>query len=387
MNSKILFVTDKIRPGGGPSGYLYNLKNGFKRIPTINNEVDFLSFNDSNERHSSEANNSKTNIIKEIIKKITFDLPSVINHYLFLKKNIDLKTINKAMEYDHVIIHGQNCFFLAKALKKQGVNYSVMLHGPTPLCDEGLMNLKEKQKKNSLFYHWLKFIDRYLLTNSQFIFSPSINAMDGYVDIFRKQLLPEKMKYIFSGVSQPCWSKEKAEVRRELNVSDKDCFILYAGRYVDHKGFDIYLECADLLKYKEHFKFFCAGDGYLKESINKRVCDLGWRKDVHDLINACDILVIPNKQTYFDLLPIEAAALGTLIITTNVGGNKQLSELLPDVYISEPSASCIAEKIKTIAESTEEGGFYSAGNMEVYNNKLTDYHMAERWSNIIKELK
>lgn len=384
----VLFITDNIRPGGGPAGYLYNLRNGFDKIKIDGCNVDFYSINNSEERHSSESSSSINGCLKKKLKRYLFDIPSVINHVFFLKKKIDKDIFDIASKYEHVIIHGQNCYFLARELDKKNVPFSIMLHGPTPLCDEGMMDASEKIKKKSCYYYWLKHIDSFLLRKSRYIFSPSLNAMDGYKCHFSELLLPEKMKYIYSGVSNPTVVNSRVVIREQLNVNNSDVLILYAGRFVDHKGFDLYLDCANYLSVPEHsnIKFYCAGDGYLKNRININVVNLGWRKDIHDLINACDLLVVPNRQTYFDLLPIEAAALGCMVISTDVGGNKQLCNILPDLYLTAPSSIELSNKILAIVDNNTNHEYFSSGNRSAYLNQLTDVCMANRWVETIRGL-
>ena len=55
---------------------------------------------------------------------------------------------------------------------------------------------------------------------------------------------------------------------------------------------------------------------------DERWIEVGWTDEPHSLTNASDCLVVPNRQTYFDLVILEGLSLGIPIVTSMTGGNK-----------------------------------------------------------------
>ena len=53
---------------------------------------------------------------------------------------------------------------------------------------------------------------------------------------------------------------------------------------------------------------------------------MGWVNYASKLISNCDLFILPNKETYFDLVALEVLRAGTPILLTLTGGNKFLVE-------------------------------------------------------------
>ena len=116
--------------------------------------------------------------------------------------------------------------------------------------------------------------------------------------------------------------------------------ILFLGRLADKKGVKYLLEAAKILENKD-IKFLIAGDGPLRKeleefvNINKlqdKIQFLGYipGKKKINLIKSCGIFIIPSIATKYgdrEGLPVsllEAMAASKPIITTNVGGIKDI---------------------------------------------------------------
>ena len=50
--------------------------------------------------------------------------------------------------------------------------------------------------------------------------------------------------------------------------------------------------------------------------------EVGWTNDPHSLIAASDVFVLPNHETYFDLILLEVLSLGVPVVMSRTGGNK-----------------------------------------------------------------
>jgi glycosyltransferase involved in cell wall biosynthesis len=118
------------------------------------------------------------------------------------------------------------------------------------------------------------------------------------------------------------------------------------------------------------------------------VKNLGWRSDIHDLVNAVDLVVIPNRSTYFDLLPLEVSAVGRCIVSTLTGGNRQLKDILPDLFLADKAnEESLVEAVQAAARRVQESGSISDANIRAYLDNFTTAHMARSWSERIESLK
>ena len=108
-----------------------------------------------------------------------------------------------------------------------------------------------------------------------------------------------------------------------------DAFVVsYVGRHNSIKGYDILKKIGeDILRKHDNVYFLIAGREEPMQGLdNKRWIEVGWTDDPHSLIAASDVFVLPNRETYFDLVMLEVLSLGTIIVANNTGGNKYFSK-------------------------------------------------------------
>ena len=112
------------------------------------------------------------------------------------------------------------------------------------------------------------------------------------------------------------------EFRSMHGISKDTIALAYIGRKNKIKGYDVFCQTALNLKKSDKFVFLSAGGGVIKTPQSSNIIDFGWTSDPGSILNACDYVVAPNKETYFDLGIIQALSLNKPIITTPTGGNR-----------------------------------------------------------------
>ena len=55
-----------------------------------------------------------------------------------------------------------------------------------------------------------------------------------------------------------------------------------------------------------------------------------WTNDPHSLINASDMFILPNKETYFDLIMLEVLSMGKIVLATNTEEINILRDLISE---------------------------------------------------------
>ncbi|MEK7501446.1 MAG: glycosyltransferase family 4 protein [Patescibacteria group bacterium] len=134
--------------------------------------------------------------------------------------------------------------------------------------------------------------------------------------------------------------------------------IISAGRLVPWKGFQTLI---GMMRFLPDWKLFIAGDGpmkdelestIIKDDVKDRVCLLGQipRKELIEKIQKSDIFVLNTSFESFSFQIVEAMAVGTPVITTNIGN---LAEIIDNersgILIAPNDEQVIITNIKRLS--------------------------------------
>jgi glycosyltransferase involved in cell wall biosynthesis len=141
-----------------------------------------------------------------------------------------------------------------------------------------------------------------------------------------------------------------------INSKKNDIFTITAiGRLDKIKGFDILIK--ESKKITHDFRLNIIGDGDERENLDKIIKDLnlekqvkllGFQKNIPEIINNADLVVMSSLSEGFSLVMLEALFYAKIFISTKVSGCKDL--LSEDLLIDE---FFIAKKINNIIENHE----------------------------------
>lgn len=134
------------------------------------------------------------------------------------------------------------------------------------------------------------------------------------------------------------------EARRSLGI-DTDAFVVGSvGRIERVKGTEHLVTAARAVCARhEKAVFVLAGEGQLRTVLEKRVRQwnlekrirfIGWREDVHALLNAFDLFVFPSLNEACGIALLEARANGLAVIAAASGG-------IPDVARDDPGVELV----------------------------------------------
>lgn len=150
------------------------------------------------------------------------------------------------------------------------------------------------------------------------------------------QLPPSGATVIYNGIdlSRAVPTRPAEEVRQELGASPDQPVICNIGNVSHRKGQDV-LICAMAHVLRDFPGAVCwiVGTTTLEPDTTRRLLDLvhkmdlehqvrllGFRPDVADIMNACDVFVLSSRHEGFGLVLAEAMALCKPVVATNVGG-------------------------------------------------------------------
>jgi len=178
--------------------------------------------------------------------------------------------------------------------------------------------------------------------------------------VTREAAPPEKIHTILNGIDlervRLSSAGAPAQVRRELGAEGA-YLLLIAARLHPEKGYHHLFRAMARLKgaLDRPVLLLVAGRGELEQSFRDEVralgCEdvvrfLGFRRDVHDLMAAADLFVLPSVAEAFGLVLAEALYLGTPVVATRVGGIPEVvRDGLDGILVPPGDSDALAEAI------------------------------------------
>lgn len=316
---------------GGPCGYLYNIK----------------SFIDSESINGIHFYQTAPFREWPLISKVSYYIPTYIRLHFpslrrfgffvdvffkyFVKCKLSKNDILELKQYDFVHVH-QPVEILQYFYNKTKVKAKIILttHNPEPYIDElaGLYNCKEYLNKHKKLRNYLikRELKAYEIADN--IMFPAKEARepyellsDLYQDAFQKYNY--KFFYVPTALGNVEPKFDNNHILTNYRIPSSALKICYIGRHNAIKGYDLLKESAKKLWEKGIEAYFVIGgkEGPLYRLEDKRWIELGW-VDTATLLNEVDLFVLPNQNTYFDLIMLEVLRQGTPVVASYTGGNK-----------------------------------------------------------------
>ncbi len=326
MNSqkKILIATGIFPPEiGGPASYGKTLANKLKD----STDVSILTY--SSCFHFKEDKDQPYKIVR-VWKKI----PKGLRHWNYFLKVLFLAKKNNIIFALNAVSAGVPAMYAAKITKKK---FFVKIVGDAAwerAINKGktslLLNDFQGSKKSGLIG---------MLHNLQ---CKVCNSADGIIvhseylaDIVHGWGIPkEKIKVIYNGVDFRPSDMTKEEARRKIGIFGHS--ILSIGRLVPWKGFRMLIKIMPkLFEINQAFRLIIVGDGPDREILVSMIRNLGLEKKVFLVgrksqselaiyLAAADMFVLDTGYEGFSHQILEAMVAGVPVITTAVGGNKEI---------------------------------------------------------------
>ncbi|MGP6204412.1 glycosyltransferase [Microbacterium sp. F2] len=281
---------------------------------------------------------------------------------------------------DVVVFHGfqrNRRMRVARRLRRTSI---YMPHSPSVAADEYLM--LQRLSGNTIdasMVDKLREGERLLFAMSDWVVFPCVEASSEYIASFGNELAQKRVSYIASGVDG------LSSMGHSNTQHSPEPVVLFVGRYVTHKGYDLYLSAArEISNEGVSARFESLGVGPIEASDNC-VVDLGWSENPGEHIQRASVVVVPNRIAYFDLLPLEVASLGKPLVLTAVGGNIAQAKALPhSVMVDTDSLSeGIIEALNRIRADPRWGW----ANRDVFDAEFTSVEMARRWLSFIRRVR
>jgi glycosyltransferase involved in cell wall biosynthesis len=168
-------------------------------------------------------------------------------------------------------------------------------------------------------------------------------------ELLRHGAKPDRVRTILNGIDQKRFTRDPARtplVRASLGLDPGTTVIGAVGRLESEKRFDVLIDAVAALRTAQsHVTLMIVGDGSLRGALASQIdrlqlgqsCRLlGHRDDVVDLHHAFDLFVQSSDYEGTPNAVLEAMALGTPVVATDVGGTAQLIRHGIDGLIAPP---------------------------------------------------
>ncbi len=380
----VYFDESSLAPKGGPAAvcYYYSMEQnsrGEKIFEFLPSKSKMLS------------NSSKKTWYKKIINDI-HSLGAIVKMIYFKPQ----KVVYDLSQYDLIHFHSTDSLYKART-SLNGFKGKVILqsHAPEPRGREMFAALSTWIR---YFFPFLKMglerMDIYAFKRADYIIFPCPEAeepyyhlLHGYEGIHNQK--KENYRYLLTGIPKAEAKRGRESVLSELNIPKSDFVISYVGRHNKIKGYDLLKEIgAEFLNKHSSTWIVCAGrEAPLKRLVHNHWIEVGWTNEPHSYIAASDVFVLPNRETYFDIIMMELLSLGKIVVASRTGGNKYFEKNnCPGVFLFDNVSEAIEllEMVRNMpCEKRKE---LSDGNILFYKENLTVEKMYEGYVSLLNSL-
>lgn len=393
MNKKVLiyFPNQLKEHYGGPYSYLYHLKHG------LSGNIESIIFytNSLSEEGENIKKRKSQTFLKKIIKKFipkyfitNYRAKKWIKEISSTKINIDSDFLN---EFSLIHFHESiDIWRLKELLTKYKGKIIFTPHTPKPYHLE-LINDVWNVSKNEIKPKYLNKIieiDQIAYSLADTYIYPCPESAESTYQLwsdFSNISKNKNFEYVLTGIKEQITNKTREEIRDSLNIPNNAFVVCFSGRKIPVKGYDLLVEAANFLlaNYPDIY-FVIAG----KESSNppnnkKKWIETGWTDFPQDYMNASDIIIVPNRYTFFDLSVLEALSLGKTLLLSETGGNNYFKKFnSPGIHFHTCNAESIIEQVLHIYELKDKLGKYENVNKSIFEN----YFLSSIFAKNIKKI-
>lgn len=320
---RVLHFQGRMGRGGAESFMM----NAFKKIDKTKIVFDFVVYNDFKDVQPYHKE------IKEMGGKI-FVVPNPNKN--ILKYIIEVKKILRNNQVD--IVHNQIFFggglnlFLAK---KAGITKRIA-HSHATTDGKG----------NKFPYNFLRPLFKKLLLDS----STELLAcsQEAGIGLFGKD---KEFKVIPNGIEIKKYSEvkeEKKDIKKSLNIPNDSLVIGHIGRFEEQKNHNFLIEIfTEVLNLQPNSYLILVGTGSLIKDIimltkelriSQNVLFLNERDDVHRVLKAMDVFVMPSLYEGLPMVAVEAQASNLkLLLSSEISQDTVLSENVQFLNLEDPA--------------------------------------------------
>lgn len=406
----VVFLSDELNiRAGGPCGYVANLKKALEEYGG-SASVAFISKRDVAHLMARERRPIPKEIARALtcwvpIKKYRKQLRQRILSLIWQKGNIDYLDVDAegytgyAEVLDQLYFKTITCHCTRDAIfirnyltaRQQNAKLLLMSHSPELPSQEMYhgAKLNGNLQAESIYRLW-QGIERKAFDVADVLVFPTKEAMEPYIsgaEYFQDLIRGKEIQFVTTGCEKIDSSKSSIDIRERYNVATK-YIVSFIGRHTNIKGYDKLKEIASAVLAARDDVTFVIGGTQSEEFAplsHPRWIELG-RVNPADVLKVSDLFILPNRQTYFDLVLLEVLSAGVPVIASNTGGNKSVYAATRAIDLYDTTDDCVT-KINCYLDSTEEfKNQKRALSSAAYANAYTLKHFAENYLELISRV-
>lgn len=391
----------KLKNSGGPAGYLYNIKT-YIDTQVKESHITFLSeiYSKSQQIKNSKIAEKTKRINNWFLQPLT-DIYRTLR-FLRNKSNREILQFVDLSSFDVIHFHSSIDLYLASDIISEYKGIILLTsHSPEPIASELVNHIYNSRKSifKSLSYAMFASAERQAFKRADYIMFPTIYSTEPYmVDQKLKKLLESKkdvIKFCPTATLDVTLEEKDNSYFNKLCGTPLDNFnIIYLGRHNEVKGYSDLKEIAQtVLNKHKNVSFIIGGlEGPIESLKHEQWIELGWTNKASEIIRNADVFILPNRQTYFDLIALEVLRAGTPIIMSDTGGNKYFSEIAKNgegiyLYDRHNMADCI-NAIEQLISAKKDGLIEELGNRNrvLWERHFTLHHYMRNYRDLIESL-
>jgi lipopolysaccharide/colanic/teichoic acid biosynthesis glycosyltransferase/glycosyltransferase involved in cell wall biosynthesis len=202
---------------------------------------------------------------------------------------------------------------------------------------------------------------------------------------------PSRILAIPNGIEplEPNAHVSSDDIRRQLGAQPGDLLVLAVTRLAADKGLRYLVEAAAQLPADRRIHVAIAGEGPEHGRLEQLAADLGladrvtfvgFRKDVGDLLAACDVVVLPSQREGLSISLLEAMAAGKAIVATSIGSQREVAAKGEMALLVPPAdANALRDGILRLAEDPALRDRLAFLARAVYERHYTEERMLESY--------
>ncbi|MHB8857905.1 MAG: glycosyltransferase family 4 protein [Thermoleophilia bacterium] len=188
-----------------------------------------------------------------------------------------------------------------------------------------------------------------------------------------------------------------AITRNAFGITDNQALIGVIGRLAPGKGLEVILDSfPGVLAKHPQARLLIVGDGPEAGSLKSMQASLGltgqviftgFRQDIGNILNACDLVVSPTLREGLSVSILEAMALAKPIVTTDISSNKELVEhMVSGILIPPLDAAALTQAIISLIEDPGRAVQFGENAFSKFQSCYSEKMMQEKMWMVYKEL-
>lgn len=296
----------------------------------------------------------------------------------------DLKQLVKKEGYDVIFCHEPVGGAMGRIVGHFcGTKVVYMAHG--------FHFFKGAPKKNYLFY----MVEKFLASWTDVLITINKEDYEASMAFACKNL------YLLNGIgvdtNKFSYMPNKEYLRSVLGGAIYESIVcLSVGELIPRKNHIAVIKAIAKIKDK-NIHYVVAGDGEIKEELSglinalgveDRVHLLGYRTDINELCNACDIYVLPSLQEGLSVALMEGMATGNAVVASKIRGNVDLIDEYGGIQVAPTDIDGYANAIVKLAEDPAQRrlfGEYNRQKVKEYDVGFVRRQLADVFDMVFQE--